>query len=220
MSWIPGWQTAADADWWSSVWFWVSIASLMLLGVSEVISHRYSERKDELSTKQQEVAERQHNDTIAALQLQTAQAIARAAEANSALDKYKAPRALTEEQMASFIDVMKSASGQEYILSVASGNEPANLVCLLDSLLKRAKWKRLEQQNMGISVNTQCGRIALNAISEVQIRVSTKASETTNANADKLIAALNNHRITVQGTKDPLNVPADKVIVIMVGTKQ
>jgi hypothetical protein len=53
MSLIPGWDSIAGAGWWSTFYFWASIISLIGLGTSEVASHRYSERKDELVGQQQ-----------------------------------------------------------------------------------------------------------------------------------------------------------------------
>lgn len=46
MSWIPGWDAAASAGWWSDFYFRVGIVALFLLCISEVISHRYGEHKD------------------------------------------------------------------------------------------------------------------------------------------------------------------------------
>jgi hypothetical protein len=82
VSWIPGWDTIAATGWWSGFFFWASIVSLIGLGISEIASHRYSERKDELVTQQQLTEKKQHDDQIARLHLETANADARAAEAN------------------------------------------------------------------------------------------------------------------------------------------
>jgi hypothetical protein len=79
MSWIPGWDSAASANLWSNIFFWAGIAALLFLGISEVVSHRYTERKDELVSEQQAAAERHHNEEIARLHLETAQANERAA---------------------------------------------------------------------------------------------------------------------------------------------
>ena len=54
MSAIPGWDSVASSHWWSNFYFWASILALISLGVMEVVSHRYSERKDELAASEQE----------------------------------------------------------------------------------------------------------------------------------------------------------------------
>jgi hypothetical protein len=48
MSWLPGWHSAVDSGWWSHFWFWFGIICLLALGASEVVSHFYGLRKDEL----------------------------------------------------------------------------------------------------------------------------------------------------------------------------
>lgn len=79
MSWIPGWDAAASAYWWSNIYFSASIVALILLGVFEVISHRYSERKDELTATEQQRIQDQHDKDMAAVHLQASQANERAA---------------------------------------------------------------------------------------------------------------------------------------------
>jgi hypothetical protein len=48
MGWIPGWDSIAAASRWSGFYFWMSIGSLIGLGVFEIASHRYTDRHDEL----------------------------------------------------------------------------------------------------------------------------------------------------------------------------
>jgi len=79
MSLIPGWNSIAGAGWWSSFYFWASIVSLLALGVNEIISHRYAERKDELAAIEQIATQRRHDEDMARVQHDTAQAIERAA---------------------------------------------------------------------------------------------------------------------------------------------
>jgi hypothetical protein len=63
-----GMDSIASAGWWR-ILFWGSIISLIGLGISEVASHRYSERKDELVERQQLVEKKEHDDEIARLHL-------------------------------------------------------------------------------------------------------------------------------------------------------
>jgi hypothetical protein len=74
VSWIPGWDSVAGANAGSNFFFWASIGALILLGVSEVVSHRYGERKDYLAAQEQGAAQRQHDEEIARLNLETADA--------------------------------------------------------------------------------------------------------------------------------------------------
>jgi thiosulfate reductase cytochrome b subunit len=48
MGWWPGWNTIEGADWWHEFFWWLGIACLAGLVVSEVVAKRYSTRKDEL----------------------------------------------------------------------------------------------------------------------------------------------------------------------------
>jgi len=58
MSWIPGWDSTTSAHWWSNFYFWISLVSLIFLGLFEAVSHHYSERKDELATAEQSAVQR------------------------------------------------------------------------------------------------------------------------------------------------------------------
>lgn len=72
MPWIPGWNSVPGAHWGESFFFWAGIIALVLLGISEVISHRYSERKDQLTTVEQAETQRRHDEEMARLHLQAA----------------------------------------------------------------------------------------------------------------------------------------------------
>jgi hypothetical protein len=61
VSWLPGWASADDAEWWSSFYFWFGVASLVLLGCGEVLSHFYGLRRDELVAVSERAIEDQRN---------------------------------------------------------------------------------------------------------------------------------------------------------------
>lgn len=146
-----------------------------------------------------------------------------AAEAQLALEKYKAPRTIEQTERAAFVRALQPSSGQEYMLSVANGQEAANLVCLLDDLLKKAGWKRFDDhpnQIITITVATDCGRLGVNALSDVHVRVALQRTNATRAAADSLLQALAAAGITVHPGQDPMNVPNDQVVLVMVGAKQ
>jgi hypothetical protein len=67
MSWWPGWDSIAGSQWWSGAGLWASIAALILLGVFQVVSHRYSERHETLAATQRENTDREYNRQIAEL---------------------------------------------------------------------------------------------------------------------------------------------------------
>jgi hypothetical protein len=148
MNWIPGWDTAASAGWWSNLWFIVSIGSLALLGISEVISHRYSERKVALVEIAERAATKKHEDDMAELKLEAAnsneraakaderaaQASERAADANERaakteleLAKFKAPRVLTPEQIAQLEEELKPVAKIPFDGAIAQLEESTNL---------------------------------------------------------------------------------------------
>lgn len=80
MSWIPGWDSVAGTGWWSGFYFWVSIVCLIGLGVAEVVSHRYEGRKDQLAAIEEAAKDKRHNEEMARVQHDTAQAGERAAQ--------------------------------------------------------------------------------------------------------------------------------------------
>src|SRR6266478_3341374 len=80
MSWIPGWDSIASAGGWSNFYFWAGIVALLLLGVMEGVSHRYAERKDELVADEQAAIQRRHDEDMARVQHDAAQANERAAQ--------------------------------------------------------------------------------------------------------------------------------------------
>ncbi len=76
---IPGWDSITSSHWWSNFYFWASIIALISLGIMEVVSHRYSERKDELAAIEQDETKKGHELEIAQLHVEAARANERAA---------------------------------------------------------------------------------------------------------------------------------------------
>ncbi len=140
-----------------------------------------------------------------------------AAEAKLELEKFKAPRMLSFEQSAHIIGKINPFAGQEYALSVASGDEAASFLCTLDLILMTAGWKRHETFG-SITVDTNCGAAALNTLSGVRVRVSADAALELTRKATIFASALNDEGIAVAIEKDPKNIPIP-VIVLMVGSK-
>jgi hypothetical protein len=120
------------------------------LGVFEVISHRYSERKDVLVAQEQTTTQQRHDEEMARLKLQTARldadaesakrdianANAEAAKANeraaqaelarAQLERKLAPRALDEAAQERIAANLKSFAPQEVKVSEVNGTEEAD----------------------------------------------------------------------------------------------
>jgi hypothetical protein len=105
MTWWPGWDSVVSAGYWSHFWFWFGIVCLFALGASEVASHMYGLRKDELvAIAESAAATQRQNDADAAearrkvdvegVQKQLAEANKKVAD----LDRLRQPRHLTEDQ--------------------------------------------------------------------------------------------------------------------------
>jgi hypothetical protein len=158
MSWFPGWDSIAWTGWWSGFFFWASIGSLMLLGASEVISHRYSERKDELAEIQQIVDKKAHDDEIARLHLDTAQITERAARlekeaaearrdaAQARLEQERlraqlAWRTISPEATTRLQTILAKNPGKINVQHVANDPEALYLAIQIANIFGQAKWQ-------------------------------------------------------------------------------
>lgn len=165
MGWIPGWESIQATGWWSGFFFWASIVSLIGLGISEVASHRYAERKDELVEVQQTADKKAHDDEIALLHLETAkanrdaesaraeiaEANARAAEANQKakeaaleLEKFRTPR-VRQLETGSNIEILTKAlspfAGTKFDVGHEKvGREQWDFLWVLEPVLIKAGW--------------------------------------------------------------------------------
>lgn len=167
MSWVPGWESIQATGWWSGFFFWASIVSLIGLGISEVASHRFSERKDELVERQQ-IAEKERHDTdiarvqhdaalaieraaslekeaetarasIADANARAAEATRQAAQAQLALEKFKQPRAIPDLRV--FGGKLKQFAKTRFDMSVLPGDpEAAVLMSQIAASLEEAGW--------------------------------------------------------------------------------
>lgn len=99
----------------------------------------------------------------AQLRYETALANARAIEAQAQLARFKAPRTLSKEQQMRIAEAMKQFAGQKYCLGVVPGDEPANLLRLIDEALVAGQWIRTPPPAGSIGVNMTMGPVAINA---------------------------------------------------------
>jgi hypothetical protein len=143
MSWIPGWESITGANSWSNFYFWAGIAALLALGVFEVFSHRYTERKDELVTQQQDETQRRHDEEMARLHLETAKISERAAKAELEVARLSTPRfkLLTPDAAASIVQKIEPFSGVKFDIGHAPiGREQWDFLWVLEPILQKAGW--------------------------------------------------------------------------------
>jgi hypothetical protein len=152
MGWIPGWESIQATGWWSGFFFWASIVSLIGLGITEVASHRYSERRDELVETQQQAEKRHHDDEMAQVHLETSQTNERAAklEKDAEIARKETAQAKLELQQMRFprrLDSDKLKAGIEGIppqffevLYDQSAADGSSLAFSIFVALKIARW--------------------------------------------------------------------------------
>ena len=214
MNWIPGWDTAASAGWWSNLWFIVSIGSLALLGISEVISHRYSERKVALVEIAERAATKKHEDDMAELKLEAAnsneraataderaaQASERAADANERaakteleLAKFKAPRVLTPEQIAQLKKELKPVAKIPFDGAIAQLEESTNLFLQISLALQASgwDWQNWRATSIAMRLPKFDRTVGMASIEGVQVQIVESDREKFNASLVALINALN-----------------------------
>ena len=107
--------------------------------------------KLELGQQQERAADAERSaaeakSTAEKFQLEIAAANARAAEAQLALERLKAPRTLNAAQLQSVANLIKEYSGQTYELQEVHDREPAVLAQEIVTALNRAGWNR---ENIG-----------------------------------------------------------------------
>ena len=151
MTWWPGWDSIEGAGWWSGFYFWFGIAALFVLGITEVISHRYGLRKDELvaiaessGIQERTAKDAQHEAEATALRQEVAAANQKAAEAAqkaSSVEAKQAPRHLTNAQRQALIDALKPFGGQAVDVVVPMGdNEAHSLAGEFVAVFRAAGW--------------------------------------------------------------------------------
>jgi hypothetical protein len=117
----------------------------MLLGVSEVVSHRYSERKDDLVEIQQIADKKAHDDEMTRVQHDTALANERAEilkRENLVLAEALSPRSIRSDVAEK---TLSKFAGTKYFVVSAPDLEPRDLAAQIRSVLRRAGWQKLEK---------------------------------------------------------------------------
>jgi hypothetical protein len=91
---LPGWdslEAVTRYHRWAEI---IGIVVLALLVVAEVAAYRYGQRKDDLTTQQQDATDKRHDEEMARLHLQTAELTADAEKSRAAIanSNARAPR--------------------------------------------------------------------------------------------------------------------------------
>jgi hypothetical protein len=200
-----------DLDAWNVVmvsFLGVAAIAAVVVGVSTAII-----------IKLQKQSELESNERIASLVTQgdklrkdTAEANARAADAQLALERYKAPRELTDAQQANIVNALRKFAGQEYgITTFWDLKEPLAFAEILNRLLQMAGWKFVGDGKRGY---------ILGGLTGVQVWMHPDADPPVKEAVNGLIAALKAEQLeTSLKLQNPQN-PKSNNIALNVGTKQ
>jgi Tfp pilus assembly protein PilX len=141
-----------------------------------------------------------------------AEASARAAEAQLALERFKAPRELTGEQLERIVSTLSKFAGQEYVVTTFWDlKEPLAFANILHHALQQAGWKFIPPTS---------ATFMLGGIAGVQVWVHPMAKQPVRDAANAVVAALNAEQIEATlKLQNPEN-PEDNKIGFNVGTKQ
>lgn len=200
-----------DLDTWNTVMvssLGVAAIAAVVVGVSTAII-----------IKLQKQAELESNERIASLVTQgdelrkdTAEANARASEAQLALERYRAPRELTSEQQGRIVSALRKFAGQEYeITTFWDLKEPLAFAESLNRLLQIAGWKFVSDGKRGF---------ILGGLAGVQVWMHPDADTPVKEAVNGLIEALKAEQVeTSLKLQNPQNPKSNK-IALNVGTKQ
>jgi hypothetical protein len=235
---LPGWNSIQTTETLANVFFWVSIAALVLLLIAQVISYSYGEQRDLLVSRQHAAEKEANNQEIARLRREAAaltinverskaataganartqeaqQALAganaRAQEVQEELEQIKAPRTLSDEATRAIKLALKPFAGQQWTMATFWDlKEPVNFATLLYEPLNGAGWKYDDSGSKSVLVDGLAG---------VQVSVHPQADVKVKAAAAALVAVLNKYHFNAaMKLVGSINNPDN--IQINVGTK-
>ncbi len=148
MTWWPGWDSIESTANWSHFWFWFGILCLFALGASEVVSHVYGLRKDELVAvaevanankrkTEQDAADARHTAEIGGLKEQLSEADKKLAE----IERLRAARHLTADQKTSLAAVLAGKPiGKLVIKASVAAPDASNFGNEIAAVFKSAGW--------------------------------------------------------------------------------
>ena len=123
---------------------WLAIAAIATLFFTWAL-WKSSNRRQDAAKSEADLRVLKVEQTVADSKKVAAEATARAAEAQLALEKFKAPRTLAPEQIGRIVDKLKQFSGTEYDFTVSSIDpEILDFVLTLELVLSTAGWTELD----------------------------------------------------------------------------
>jgi hypothetical protein len=133
MWWWPGWDSVESTSFWSHFWFWFGIGCLFMLGASEIVSHIYGLRKDELhAVAESNATEQRQRDADAAEARRIAevttfqQKLGNAEKELAEVKRQTTQRSLNQQQKQTIIDVLLPFRGQKIDIICPAGDAEAN----------------------------------------------------------------------------------------------
>lgn len=225
---LPGWNSAEASEWWSGLYFWVGIVCFLMLGVTEVLSYRYGERRGELFARAESAAVSQRDDLearrtteVETLRQQLSEAQKRAADAGAEAKKPHqdvAPRRLSDHEKETLVFALSPFSGQRITFkSVLGDAEGRRFIEDFIATFRRAHWSFddkadvsqavFDGQPVGVQVtvnahDAQAGRVPPSAAEFVRAldKLGVTAGHTLFASPQVPSGAIE----LVVGTKNPL----------------
>jgi hypothetical protein len=181
-----------------------TIGAIVLSGIREQFSN--ARLSDNETKTAQAIAE---SDTA---KKGAADANARALEAQLALEKFKAPRVLTDEEIQAIAEKLKSFSGQEFqIVTYWEMQEPLAFANQIYAALDLAGWKYIKLER---------ATVMLGGTEGVQVWTHPNADEEVKKAADALTTALTGADVAAVVHKfQNVENPKDNKINLNVGTK-
>jgi hypothetical protein len=131
-------------------WILICAIGVAIFLAAEVVFSVLHWRSERQLRPLQEERDRLHATELETLRTAAEEAKAKAVEAQLALEKYKAPRTLTGEQIQTLIEELRPFTGQAYDLSLPKMLEPgAGLDTQLVAVLHKAGWKVQQYRGSG-----------------------------------------------------------------------
>jgi hypothetical protein len=169
MTWWPGWDSIESTAFWSHFWFWFGIACLFALGASEIVSHIYGLRKDQLVAVAEtaasaqrksdaDAAETRRKGDVEALQKQLAAAEKSAEDAQkkaASVERAAMARHLTESQQTAIFNAIAQFAGKSVDIVIPMGdNEAKSFAGEFVSIFRKAGWNAGENDGINQAVWT------------------------------------------------------------------
>lgn len=118
----------------------ISIANI-LVGIGLVIEYRCIGRAKIATAELQRLSD----EKVATAEVLGAEANQRAAEANLALERFRAPRVLSDEQIDRIAEELRQFAGVQFDMGISSRDpELLRLVALLERALEKAGWTEID----------------------------------------------------------------------------